>query len=214
MDDLQSEGFTLYRSHLRKRCSEYALVLRAQSTGPSLCRGRPVSASFQKYSEVQRRCSPLSVHSVANQLAFAQPLNDPALTNLKARSNLRRCHWPDLWYRVGHEGPLSVRLVLFRAFFGLPCAFFRRFRCLFRRAVGCSARLYLLDSQVWPTICSGLGRARVILSGRRPGNREPLSNNPVSLQSFQVMAKMKPKSNSAITTNSHTQANLVTKKQF
>ena len=29
MDDLQSEEFTLYRSHLRKRCSEYALVLRA-----------------------------------------------------------------------------------------------------------------------------------------------------------------------------------------
>ncbi len=29
MDDFQSEVFTLYRSHLRKRCSEYALVLRA-----------------------------------------------------------------------------------------------------------------------------------------------------------------------------------------
>ena len=29
MDDFQSEGFTLYRSHLRKHCSEYALVLRA-----------------------------------------------------------------------------------------------------------------------------------------------------------------------------------------
>ena len=27
MDDLQSEVFTLYRSHSRKRCSEYALVL-------------------------------------------------------------------------------------------------------------------------------------------------------------------------------------------
>jgi hypothetical protein len=29
MNELQSEVFTLYRSHLRKRCSEYALVLRA-----------------------------------------------------------------------------------------------------------------------------------------------------------------------------------------
>lgn len=29
MDDLQSEDFTLYRSYVKKRCSEYALVLRA-----------------------------------------------------------------------------------------------------------------------------------------------------------------------------------------
>ena len=31
--------------------------------------------------------------------------------------------------------------MLFRAFFKLLCAFFWRFRCLFRRAFGCIARL-------------------------------------------------------------------------
>ena len=71
--------------------------------GLIVCRGRPVSVSFQKCNEVPRRCLPPVIDSEAEQLAFAQPLNDPTLTNLKVRSNLGRRHRPDLCHGVGHE---------------------------------------------------------------------------------------------------------------